>query len=96
MKKIISIVLLVVFLMLLGCEAHMHKIGQGAQNNEMEEARQWYILFGLVPLNEVDTSEMVGEVEDYTIETETSVLDVVMNIFTMYVTVSSRTVTVTK
>jgi hypothetical protein len=95
MKKLISIVLLLA-LITTGCMAHMHKVGQGAQTNEKDQARQWYILFGLVPLNDVDTSEMAGEEKDYTIKTESSALDILIGLFTTWVTIGSRTVTVTK
>jgi hypothetical protein len=39
---------------------------------------------------------MAGSAKDYTIKTEVSALDVIINIFTTYVSVVSRTVTVTK
>jgi hypothetical protein len=39
---------------------------------------------------------MAGSAKNYTIKTEQSVLDVVINLFTSIVTVNSRTVTVTK
>lgn len=96
MKKTISLLLVIALLALAGCSAHIHKVGDGPQNNEMQQQRQWYILWGLVPLNEVNTNAMAGDATDYEIRTETAPLDVIMNIFTMYVTVNSRTVTVTK
>lgn len=96
-KKIISLLALTVIVCLLaGCTAHIHKVGQGAQGAEKTEARQWYVLWGLVPINEVNTSELAEGATDYTIKTEHSALDVIINIFTTYVSVVSRTVTVTK
>jgi len=87
----------ILFLVIIvGCSAHIHTIGKGAQGNDEIENRQWYILFGLVPLNEVDTKEMSGGAENYEIKTEQSALDIVMNIFTGMISVYSRTVTVTK
>jgi hypothetical protein len=62
----------------------------------MMQQRQWYILWGLVPLNNVDTYHMAGGTKDYEIKTEASALDVIISIFTGIVTVNSRTVTVTK
>ena len=96
MRRLVLIVFLLFVIILIGCAAHIHNVGKGAQNNNMTQARQWYILFGLVPLNEVDTSEMAGEAENYTIKTESSPLDIIMNAFTSYISVTSRTVTVTK
>ena len=96
MKKIVSIILLVVLVALVGCSANIHQVGKGAQGNEVIEARQWYILFGLAPLNEVDTNQMAGDAVDYEIKTEQSALDIIFNMFTSAISVYSRTVTVTK
>jgi hypothetical protein len=82
-------------LILVGCSAHIHKIGQGAQGNNIIEERQWYVLWGLVPINDVQTDQMTSAA-DYTIKTEQSALDVIINIFTSVITVYSRTVTVTE
>ncbi|MBD3290274.1 hypothetical protein GF337_15830 [candidate division KSB1 bacterium] len=97
MKKTISVGLIVIILsMMLGCAAHVHKVGQGAEYSDVVENRQWYILWGLVPLNEVDTQAMAEGATDYEIKTEQSALDIIMNIFTGMITVYSRTVTVSK
>jgi hypothetical protein len=68
----------------------------GARGNQTTEQRQWHVLWGLVPINTVDTAAMSGGADNYTVHTETSVLDFVINLFTSIVTVNSRTVTVTK
>jgi hypothetical protein len=81
---------------MMGCSAHTHIVGSGASSGATDQARQWYILFGLVPLNNVDTATMAAGATNYEIKTEQSFLDIVMNIFTGYVTINSRTVTVTK
>lgn len=97
MKKLVSIVLIAVFtLVLVGCAANVHKVGSGAQSNIKIEQRQWYVLWGLVPINQVDTAAMAAGSSDYTIKTEQNALDIIINIFTSYVSVVSRTVTVTK
>lgn len=96
MKKIICLIMLVAMIALIGCSANIHKVGNGPQGNQTIEARQWYILFGLIPLNEVDTNQMAGGAQDYEIKTEQNAMDIILNIFTSYVTVLSRTVTVTK
>ncbi|OPX29156.1 MAG: hypothetical protein B1H06_01955 [Candidatus Cloacimonas sp. 4484_143] len=96
MKRIISLIMLVAFIALVGCSANIHKVGKGAQGNNVIEARQWYVLYGLVPLNEVDTNQMAGDAVDYEIKTEQSPLDIILSMFTGAVTVYSRTVTVTK
>jgi type III secretory pathway lipoprotein EscJ len=96
-KRIILLLSITLIICLLaGCAAHIHKVGQGAQGAQKTEARQWYVLWGLVLINEVDTQKMAEGAADYTIKTEQSALDVIINIFTTYVSVVSRTVTVTK
>lgn len=96
MKRIVSLIMLVAFIALVGCSANIHKVGKGAQGSDVMEARQWYVLYGLIPLNEVDTNQMAGNAVDYEIKTEQSPLDIIISMFTSAVTVHSRTVTVTK
>ena len=99
-KKIGSLMAtaLLLFVMFVGsgCSAHTHIIGDGGDGSETVEQRQWYVLWGLVPINDVDSAEMADGAANYTIETEQSALDVVINIFTSIVSIYSRTVTVTK
>jgi hypothetical protein len=87
---------LLAVMLLAGCAAHTHVVGGGAKGMQTSEARQWYILWGLVPINDVDTAAMAGGADDYTVHTEQSVIDVLIGIVATYVTITSRTVTVTK
>ena len=98
MKRIVAMVTIsAMVLMLVGCMAHTHVIGNGGgQAGASMQARQWYILWGLVPINNVDTKVMSGGAQDYTIKTVISPVDFFLNIFTSLVTVYSRTVTVAK
>lgn len=77
-----------------GCYTMKHTVGDGAKTNIVEEQRQWYVLWGLVPINTVDSKEMARGAKDYTITTEMTALDFLINIFTTYVTIVSRTVSV--
>jgi len=95
-RKITAVVLLISMLLIVGCAVHVHTVGKGPQKFQKQETRQWYILWGLVPLNEVDTNALAGGAADYEIRTEQCALDIIMNIFTGYITVVSRTVTVTQ
>lgn len=96
MKRVTAMLLMTsLVLILVGCSAHIHTIGKGAQGNNTIEERQWYVLWGIVPINDVDTSQMTSAA-DYTIKTEQSALDIIINIFTGLITVYSRTVTVTE
>ena len=96
LRKLVVLVILAGALTLVGCSAHVHKIGAGPAGNELVEARQWYVLWGLVPINEVDTHAMAAGADNYEIQTAAQPLDIIINIFTGLVTVNSRTVTVTK
>ena len=94
--KISAIFAILAILFVIGCAAHVHQVGQGAKGNEIVEARQWYVLWGLVPLNDVDTNILAGQTTDYEITTSITPIDFIINVFTGTVTVYSRTVTVQK
>ncbi len=96
-KKIISMILVITLTVsLVSCTVNQHIIGKGAQSNTEINDKQWYILFGLVPLNNVDTNKMAGGASDYTIETKSSFLDAIISGITGVVTVSCRSVSVKK
>ncbi len=78
------------------CYTLEHTVGRGAQGSQKEEKRVWFVLWGLVPLGDFDSQKLAGDSKDYTVKSQQSVLDVIMNIFTGYISFVSRTVTVTK
>ena len=96
MKKAVVLIIIVSSLFLIGCSTHIHTVGSGPQTGQVETARQWYILFGLIPLNTVDTGSMAGGAANYEIKTSQEALDIIIGIPATYITVKSRTVTVTK
>ena len=71
-------------LLVTGCAGHIHRVGNGAQGNEGLVARQWYVLFGLVQANRVDTNVMADTATDYEIRTGYTVFDVCVTYFTCY------------
>ena len=98
MKKVF-IIFAAVILVVSACTPHAHVIGKGPSTGLQESARQYYILFGLVPLNKVDTNSMVNDVADFKINTITGPTDVLIGIAANMIfptTISSRTVKVTK
>ena len=95
-KSVMLTVSVIILLSFIACSTHVHTIGRGPQTGQRVEARQWYILWGLVPINSVDSHQLAAGATDYEIKTEQNVLDVIINFFTSAVTVYSRTVTVTK
>lgn len=94
-KKLITLFIISIFLFT-GCFTMTHKVGNGAQGTTTSEERQWYILFGLVPINHVDSQSMAGGATDYTVETQAAPLDIVIGIVTSIVSVQPMTVKVTK
>ena len=103
-NKLIAITL-IISMLFISCATHLHTVGHGPQSGVKATARQYYLLWGLVPLNTVDTNEMAGtdingnQIENYEIQTQYGVLDIAINLvsfFTIGLLVSSRTVTVTK
>ena len=92
----VSILFVAVIVLFAGCVTNEHIVGAGPQGSNTVEAQQWYVLWGLVPLNTVDTNAMAGDADDYLITTEQDVLDVVINMFTSIATVQTRSVNVTK
>lgn len=93
MRKTLVLIFLFSFL-LTGCMTHMHVVGEGAKQGIVETERQWYALWGLIPINKVDTKEMAKGATNYTIKTEQNALDIIINLATSFVTVYSRTVEV--
>ena len=81
---------------MVGCITHEHIVGTGAATGYTESAKQWYLLFGLVPLNNVDTKSMSGGSANYKIVTKTTLVDAILNSLGSIATVQVRTVQVVK
>jgi len=96
MKRMATLCLIMLVGIMLNCSTHIHTIGRGPSEGIRTEIRQWYVLWGLVPINQVDTRKMAENAKDYQIKTQASLMDVIINIFTNNVSVTSRTVTVTR
>ena len=102
-NKLITITL-IISMLFISCATHLHTVGYGPQIGVKATARQYYLLWGLVPINTIDTNEMAGldingkQIENYEIQTKVGPLDVVINsvsFFTIGMILTSRTVTVT-
>ena len=99
MKKAVVMIMIVSSLFLIGCSTHVHTVGTGPQTGVSNIARQYYLLYGLIPLNSVDTGAMAGGAANYEIQTQVGPMDVVINVASAVAIagiVSSRSVTVTK
>lgn len=95
-RKLSSVLFLALLVfMLVGCEAHTHIVGTGPAGSNVLATRQWYVLFGLIPLNQVDTGAMAAGATNYSIHTERDFLSGVVYYIT-YGLIGARTVTVKK
>lgn len=95
MKYLTKLALLAALVVpLSGCYTFTHQVGTGASGGTETEARQWFILWGLVELNDVDSKQMAGNATNYTVTTEFTFLDVVISFFTSLGTVYVQTVSV--
>ena len=81
---------------LAGCYTMTHTVGNGGGMTSEVSHRTWWVLWGLVPINDKDSHTLAGGATDYTVETQQNVWDVVLNIFTSWLSFVSRTSTVTK
>lgn len=73
---------------------HRHTVGLGATGTGVQVARQYYCLFGLLPVNEVDAQRMAGDLTSYTIETRFGFVDCLFAPFLLPLSGTSRTVIV--
>lgn len=97
MKKFcIPAALLLAVVLTPACYTFEHKVGNGGSGGELVEDGQWYVLWGLVPINKTDAKQMAGDATDYTVKTEFSVLDIIITAVTGFITVHKQTVTVQK
>ena len=106
MKKQLIVTCMILSILFVGCATHLHQVGAGPQIGHKVSARQYYLLWGLVPLNSVDTIELAGNdvngnpIENYEILTQEGPLDMIINtisfVFGYQILLTSRTVTITK
>ena len=103
MKKKTTVLMVATTLLIVACSTHVHTIGTGPETGERVTARQFYLIYGLIPLNTVDTDEMADSAANYEIQTQVGIVDAGIAVGLAIVTlgvgpaiVQSRTVTVTK
>lgn len=97
MKKLVAALLCAITLSLTtSCYSMHHTVGAGAQGNQEESKRQWFALWGLVPITDSDSQDLAGDAKDYEVETEFSIINILLNILTGIVTITSQDMTVTK
>lgn len=79
---------------LAGCQVHTHRIGSGPTGLGAETARQYYWMFGLLQLNEVNVQRMAADLNGYEIRSEISFFDLLITSVLFPLTITTRTVTV--
>jgi hypothetical protein len=68
------------------CNATMHTVGTGGSGDCKSPSaydakkKEWYLLSGLIPLNRVDSKDLAGGAQNYTIRTTTSFGDYLISI----------------
>lgn len=77
-----------------GCVSHTHAVGLGPTGAEVKVARQYYLLYGLFEINDVDTARMAGDMTSYSIETKFGFVDLLLSPFLGALLTTSRTVIV--
>jgi len=79
------------------CSWHVHRVGLGpVQHQVVESNTQAYALFGLLRLNNVDTSRIATDLTSYEVETSYGWWDIFLTPLLLPLTVTTRTVTVTR
>jgi Bor protein len=86
---------LIAALSLSSCYTMTHQVGSGGTGVPQSD-QQWWILGGLVPLNHVDSHAIAGNATNYTVTTQFKPLDVIISLFTGFVTIYVQTVEVQK
>ena len=73
-----------------------HVSGTGASKSIVVKQKQWFALWGLVPLNTVNPKEMAEKSTNYIVKTEFSFGDILLGIFTFPISIERQTVTVVR
>jgi hypothetical protein len=79
-----------------GCFKQQVQVGTGGTGAERTEMRQWFVLWGLVPITQIDPEGVVAGADNYTVESIFTPLDVIIGIFTSFVTIYPKTIAIEK
>jgi len=94
-RKLLSIGAVVLLLLGSSCYTTEHTVGGGPTGLGTEETRSWWALFGLVSLNPgFDSQELAGNSTSYKITTQVTFGDLLFNLFTLPLTITSKTIRV--
>ena len=97
MKKISLLFLLIVFMgATFSCTKTRLIVGEGSKSGIVNSQKNWYILWGAVPIIEANQEELIGDAKNYEYVTETDLLDSIINAAGIMLSVGTRTVKVIK
>ena len=84
--------------LLFGCFSMTTTVGAGPMSVPPKEAytHRWFALYGLYPMDDLDSKSLSGGAKDYRVTTEFTFEDVVMSAFTSFATFYRQTVIVEK
>ena len=94
MRKVFVLVMAISVLMT-SCYTYRLDIGKGAPKKDFVSVhkKRWYLLWGLSPLNTVDDKKLAAGATDYSVRSQTNIVDFLIGIPTLYF-LRSQTVTV--
>ncbi len=73
---------LLMLLLLSGCFATVHTVGDGPHGGEVRVHRTWYAAWGLLPISRLDSRSVVGAADHYRVTTSFGGRDLLLNFFT--------------
>lgn len=94
MKKLMSTSasLVVMALLMQSCYSFTHVVGSGSQTGEVAKKKNHYLFYGLKKIKVSDSQQMVGNATDYEITVKHSVMDQLLNGFTLGIYTPTTTV----
>jgi len=98
-KFFVIIIALSLFIITSGCMATVHTVGNGGYDNCKPghydaKVKRWYLFWGLLPLNEADSKDLVGDAKNYNIRTTESFGDWLIAIVFTPIPIGIRTRTI--
>jgi len=69
-------------MLLSSCFTYTTVVGEGASSNKQTTKWNHYLLWGLAPVNVSDPAQLAGDKKDYTVKTEQSFVNGLVNILT--------------
>lgn len=80
--------------LLTGCFVHQHRVGNGAAGIDEVHTREYYLFFGLMRINEVDTQRYAQDAVSYDVTTKFGFTDILITALLGPLSVTSRSITI--